>query len=262
MYMFVIVVFALVVVVGLWLGGMWFANDFSIRRFDLRRFNQVLVIFPHPDDETNVAGTLLRLRQQGAHITLLVLTKGEHGTPDAHLDLSLKATRSAEMRHAGKLLGVNELIQKDLGDGEVARHRIEAQKCIDDAIHDTEPDLIITYDLAGLYGHEDHIACAEEVVRCLENYNSRVTLWYSAVPPRLLSLTNLPTHMAKDPNFAKKRAKPNIRIAIGPRGVVAKINSIYAHASQRRSFRESVPLRAPLWLMYSMRINEYFEEVR
>lgn len=245
-----------------WTVDMWYANDFSLRPVHLRQFKRILVIFPHPDDETNVAGTLWRLHRQKAHITLLVLTKGECGTPDAHYDFSLKATRSAEMRRVRDALGINQLIQQDLGDGQVAHNRPAARKCIIDAIREAKPDLVITYDLAGLYGHEDHIACAEEAMHSLKQTHTAATLWYSAIPPRLLKLTNLPTHMAKDPRFADKRAKPNIRVNIGPAGTIAKVRSIYAHTSQRRSFRESVPLHAPLWFMYSMRVNEYFEEVR
>jgi LmbE family N-acetylglucosaminyl deacetylase len=220
------------------------------------------VIFPHPDDETNIAGTLWKLHRLRRHVTLQILTKGECGTPDAHFDFSLKATRSAEMRRVRDILGIDTLIQEDLGDGQVAAHRAEARTCIIAALREAKPDLVITYDLAGLYGHEDHITCAEEVAQCLKQTHSAATLWYSAVPPRQLKLTNLPTHMAKDRQFANKRAKPNLRVSVGPLGVIAKVHSIYAHTSQRRSFRESVPLHAPLWFMYSMRVSEYFEEVR
>lgn len=261
MLLVVLLILLLVGVLTAWLVGTWYVNDFSLRPGLLRQFKCVLVIFPHPDDETNIAGTLWRLHRQKAHITLLVLTKGECGTPDAHYDFSLKATRSAEMRHVRDALGIDRLIQHDLGDGQVAQNRAAARKCIIDAIREAKPDLVITYDLAGLYGHEDHIACAEEAMHSLKQTHTNATLWYSAIPQRLLKLTHLPTHMAKDPRFADKRAKPNIRVNIGPMGVMAKVRSIYAHTSQRRSFRESVPLHAPLWYMYSMRVNEYFEEV-
>lgn len=261
MLLALILIFLLVVVLAVWLAGTWYTNDFSLRPAYLKQYKRVLVIFPHPDDETNIAGTLWRLHRLKSHVALLVLTKGECGTPDAHYDFSLKAIRSAEMRRVRDTLGIDRLIQEDLGDGEVARHRAQARRSIMSAIREANPDLVITYDLAGLYGHEDHIACAEEVARCLESYKSPVTLWYSAIPPRLLKLTNLPTYMARDPKFANKRAKPDLRVGIGPLGVAAKVRSIYAHASQRRSFRESVPLHAPLWFMYSMRVNEYFEEV-
>lgn len=258
----ILLVALLAVLAAVWLVGMMYANDFSIAPAGLSQFKRVLVVFPHPDDETNIAGTLWRLHRLKSHVTLLVLTKGECGTPDAHYDFSLKATRSAEMRRVRDALGIDRLVQEDLGDGQVASRRAEARQCIADAIREAKPDLVITYDLAGLYGYADHIACAEAVAQCLEQTHTTATLWYSAVPPRLLNLTNLPTHMAKDPHFADKRAKPNLRVAIGPLGVMAKVRSIYAHTSQRRSFRESVPLHAPLWLMYSMRVNEYFEEVR
>lgn len=258
----ILLIALLIALAAVWLVGMVYANDFSIAPATLGRFQRVLVIFPHPDDETNIAGTLWRLHRLKSHVTLLVLTKGECGTPDAHYDFSLKAIRSAEIRRVRDALGIDRLVQEDIGDGKVADRRPDARAAIVKTIQEAKPDLVITYDLAGLYGHADHIACAEEAVAALKQANATARVWYSAVPPRLLNLTNLPTHMAKDPHFADKRAKPNLRISIGPLGVIAKVRSIYAHTSQRRSFRESVPMRAPLWLMYSMRVNEYFEEVR
>jgi LmbE family N-acetylglucosaminyl deacetylase len=262
MLLVILLAVLIIAVLIVWVVGMRYANDFSLQAADLTPFKHVLVVFPHPDDETNIAGALWRLHRLRSHVTLLVLTKGECGTPDAHFDFSLKATRSAEMRRVRDTLGIDRLMQEDLGDGQVAQHRAEARACIIAAIREVKPDLVITYDLAGLYGHEDHIACAEEVALCLKQTHTAAALWYSAMPPRQLQLTNLPTHMAKDPHFADKRAKPNLRVPIGPLGVMAKVRSIYAHASQRRSFRESVPLHAPLWFMYSMRASEYFEEVR
>lgn len=261
--MFLAIIVILVVVATItWFIGMHYVNDATLSQANLGKFKRVLVVFPHPDDETNIAGTLLRLHQLHAHITLLVLTTGECGTPDAHMEPALKAIRSREMIHVATLLGIDHLIQKDIGDGQVAHKRTEARISIVNAITASKPDLVITYDLAGLYGHQDHIACAEETLQCLQAGKSTATIWYSAAPKRLLDMTNLPTHMAKDPEFAKKRAKPNLRVSIGLAGTIAKIHSIYAHKSQRRSFRESTPYRAPIWFIYSMRTNEYFEELR
>jgi hypothetical protein len=40
---------------------------------------RVLALFPHPDDEVTVAGTLMKLKSEGHHVTLVCLTRGEKG---------------------------------------------------------------------------------------------------------------------------------------------------------------------------------------
>src|SRR5215471_6912930 len=100
-----------------WLAGFWFVNELTIPSGRITGFRKALVIFPHADDEMNVGGLLWRLSQQGTAVTLVILTKGERGTSDAHLDPKLKVIRSEEAQASCKCLGVSQLIQKDFGDG-------------------------------------------------------------------------------------------------------------------------------------------------
>ena len=243
----------------LWLASMWYINDFSVPRKHLEHVKEALVIFPHADDETNIAGLLWLLKQGRVAVTFVVLTRGENGTPDAHKDLHLKTVRANEVQRVARRLGAGQLIQEDFGDGQLNTQKAELRRYIDKLLQTQQPDLVITYDKAGLYGHEDHITCSEITTELLANY-PKTQLWYSVWPKHLLRTAHLPTHMAKDPAFESKRGVPNARIFIG-RGVFAKIASVYSHTSQRRSFRSMMPMHVPIWLLYSLQIFEYYERV-
>src|SRR5690242_2385231 len=80
-----------------WLAGFLLANDFAVPLRDGRAFHRVLVIFPHADDEAVTCGGFLhRLSTSGCAVTLVILTKGERGTPDGIVNLSLKEVRTQE----------------------------------------------------------------------------------------------------------------------------------------------------------------------
>ncbi len=255
---FVVILLALFVA---WLVGMLYVNDFSIRSATLPRGKRVLVIFPHPDDETNVAGTLWRLARRNCQVTLAVLTEGECGTPDAHFDPTLGARRRQEMRRVAKLLHAKKLAQENFGDGQLAGQEKMLEKYLSRLLDLEKPDIVISYDLAGLYGHPDHVVCAEALHDVLKQQFPNTVFWYAAWPERMLAMSNLPEHMAKDADFKQKRAKPNMRIFTGA-GVIARIRAVYAHISQRRSFKDNSPRHLPPWLVHSWQIFEYYERVR
>lgn len=67
-----------------------------------------LVVAPHPDDETLGCGaTILRKRQAGTEVTLLVVTDGRHSHRSATVSPDrLAALRAAELRAAASRLGI------------------------------------------------------------------------------------------------------------------------------------------------------------
>lgn len=121
----------------------------------------LLAIFAHPDDESLACGGLLaRCAQAGARVSLLCLTRGEHGPGgDPH---TLGETRARELHEAARVLGVHDVTMLEHEDGMlpwVDRAALEAD--IGAAIRRTAPDVVVTFDEDGLYGHPDHIATHE-----------------------------------------------------------------------------------------------------
>lgn len=88
---------------------------------------EILVLAPHPDDETfGCGGTLKLLSDAGALIDVLFLTRGELGTetniPDTlDLQFALAATRTQEAADACSTLGVRHTYFLNGSDGKLAQ---------------------------------------------------------------------------------------------------------------------------------------------
>ena len=252
---------AVLVLLFLWTSGFLFATDFSLPTKKTKHFKHVLVIFPHADDEAvNCGGTLHRLSKTGSTVTLVILTKGERGTPDATLDEHLKAIRTKEAQSVAALLGISHLQQEDFGDGTLHMQQQALQTFIENLIAQEKPDLLITYDLAGFYGHPDHIACSQIITTLQKTTFQQISLWYATFPKRLLATVKLPEHLLRDPLFQTKRAAPTHKIFIGS-SVFPKIQAWYTYKSQRASLTTGIGKLLPLWFFLSMVLFEYFANV-
>jgi len=227
---------------------------------DLRRFANVLVVFPHPDDETiTCGGTIRRFADAGATVTLLLLTGGERGTPTGTLDAQLKTTRRGETDRAARILGITCVIHEDFGDGQLREQREQVMPALARTIARVHPDLILTYDLAGLDGHPDHAACSAMLTE-LKTQVPNARMWHVAPPARVLGALRLIGQMATDPTVDASRAVPTHRLFIGP-AVVPKIRAWQAHRSQRRAIRKGPGRLVPTWLAVTGWPFEYFAEV-
>jgi N-acetyl-1-D-myo-inositol-2-amino-2-deoxy-alpha-D-glucopyranoside deacetylase len=142
-----------------------------------------LLVHAHPDDEAIATGaTMAKYVAEGAHVTLVTCTLGEEGeivVPDlAYLAAAesdgLGQQRIDELAEAMKALGVTDFRflggpgrWRDSGMmGEPTNDRPDAfwQADIDEAtrelvavVREVRPQVIITYDANGAYGHPDHI---------------------------------------------------------------------------------------------------------
>lgn len=244
-----------------WLYGFFQANDFSVSDISIKKFKNILVIFPHPDDETLSAGGLIaNFIDQKSSVTVVVLTRGEKGNDDAHTDETLKEIRKNELLTALNCLGVTRISLEDFGDGQLRSRKNELSEYIDTTIQTVMPDLIITYDLSGLYGHDDHIIVSEIISDRVMTKYKHIALWYPSFPKKILAMLTLPEHMAKNPEFKLKRVTPNAKVLIG-KNITRRIRALYAYGSQLYSFRKSFPVpQIPLWYYYSMQLFEYYHE--
>jgi LmbE family N-acetylglucosaminyl deacetylase len=245
----------------LWITGFLVVTDFSVPVKNAGKFHHVLAIFPHADDEAiSCGGSLHHFSAGGSAVTLVLLTKGERGTADATLNASLKDIRTREARRVTAILGISRLIQEDFGDGELHNKKQELRMFIETLIEEEQPDLLITYDLAGFYGHTDHIACSEVITELKKTRFPEVPLWYVTFPKRILARARLPEHVATSPHIQEKRASPTHKLFIGA-SVFPKIKSWYTYKSQRASFTQGISKLLPLWFFLSMLLFEYFAEV-
>ena len=149
---------------------------------------RLLFVHAHPDDETLTTGvTMAAYAARGHDVHLLTCTLGEEGEiipPGlAHLgtdrDGSLGAWRREELRAAMSVLGVaHSVLGEDPDRGVASRYRdsgmagtpsqehrdafvradpVEAAAMVAAQIRAIRPDVVVTYDAQGGYGHPDHV---------------------------------------------------------------------------------------------------------
>ena len=118
----------------------------------------LLAIFAHPDDESLACGGLLaRCAAEGVRVSLLCMTRGEHG-PGGEPGV-LGAVRTRELQAAAGVLGIREVVVLEHEDGMLPW--IDAGTLEGDillAVRRARPDVVVTFDEDGLYGHPDHVA--------------------------------------------------------------------------------------------------------
>lgn len=135
---------------------------------------RLLGAFAHPDDEGIVSGAFLQYSTSGVETGLVCATRGEVGEiadPALATPENLGQVREGEMRAAAKELGVHNLWflgYRDsgmAGTPENADPRAFAQASAAEVvgklvkiIREFRPQVIVTFDESGAYGHPDHIA--------------------------------------------------------------------------------------------------------
>ena len=235
-------------------------TDRSVPVRDPRRFKNVLAVFPHADDETvHCGGSLARFAETGASVTLLLLTGGERGNPAGVIDPALAAVRRRESERAAAILGVTRVIQEDFDDGQLRQHTDAVESVLSRRIEEVHPDLILTYDLAGFDGHQDHVACSQVLTKLCRTQFPAVPLWYVALPARMLRLLVLVGQVADDSRAAQRRVTPTHRLFVGS-AIVPKIRALSAYRSQRGSIGKGLGRIIPAWLPVSMLQFEYFAD--
>ena len=153
----------------------------------MRDYNnrKILVIFPHADDEAlSAGGVLSNLSMNGANLRWIILTKGEKGTPNGEVNDNLKQIRIDESHRTAKILHIDSVVQGDFPDGGLNSADKSLNQYIEQQIDDFKPNLVLTYDLSGLYGHPDHIAVSEITTRIITE-RPNTELWYVSFPKRI-----------------------------------------------------------------------------
>lgn len=148
----------------------------------------VLVVFPHPDDESfGPGGTIAQYRKLGIPVTYACLTLGEMGrnmgTPPFANRESLPVLRKKELLNACKILGIEDVRMLGFQDKMVEfEEEDKLIKSIKEIIEEVNPSLVITH-YPGHGVHPDHDAtgyATVEAVRQLPEGN-RPTLYCMAI---------------------------------------------------------------------------------
>jgi N-acetyl-1-D-myo-inositol-2-amino-2-deoxy-alpha-D-glucopyranoside deacetylase/mycothiol S-conjugate amidase len=153
----------------------------------------LMAVHAHPDDESSSTGGLLRLAAEQGHTTIVVTcTNGELGKvniPDVRLNprqdpadrQRLARIRQAELAQATAILGITRVYQLGYHDSGMAgwdsNHDRQAfvqahpEDVIGQLVHlirRHRPDVVVTYDAIGGYGHPDHIMAHRVTVASVE----------------------------------------------------------------------------------------------
>lgn len=168
----------------------------------------LLLMHAHPDDEAiSTGGVMMKASADGHRVVLVTATRGEAG--EIHnMDVDstrphLGEVRTKELEAAARILGVNRgefLDYRDsgmVGTPENDDPRSFHQAPLDEAagrlaaiLREERPDVVVTYDSDGTYGHPDHIKAhhiTNAALDLLEKEGWRPSkLYYMAIPRSLM----------------------------------------------------------------------------
>ncbi|MEA2627590.1 MAG: hypothetical protein QOJ10_50 [Chloroflexota bacterium] len=168
----------------------------------------LLLVHAHPDDEAiSTGGAMMKAKGEGHRVVLVTSTRGEAGEI---YNMDEKATRphlgevrTKELETAAKILGVDRLEflgYRDsgmVGTRENEDPRSYHQAPLDEAaaklaaiLREERPDVVVTYDADGTYGHPDHIKAhhvTNAALDVLEKEGWRPSkVYYTAIPRSLM----------------------------------------------------------------------------
>jgi N-acetyl-1-D-myo-inositol-2-amino-2-deoxy-alpha-D-glucopyranoside deacetylase len=232
-----------------------------------------MLVHAHPDDESIGTGaTMAKYAAQGAGVTLVTCTLGELGEiipPDlAYLgwdkENRLGEYRIGELAAACAALGVTD--HRFLGgpgrwhdsgmmgtpsndwDGAFWRADVdEAARALLEIITDVRPQVLVTYDSNGFYGHPDHIQAHRAAWRAFELADGLVAKFYATATPKSVLAEGI-TLMGGDepassgPDFTAVQSADDLPFGVPDDQVSteidasdyleAKLAAMRAHASQ------------------------------
>ncbi len=168
-----------------------------------------LYVFPHPDDECfgPVPG-IARQRRNGHEVHLLTLTRGEATSQRERLDYSkaeMAEVRHQEMQAVADVLDLTSLTVLEYPDGRLGElNPLVLEEAVAGHLHDTEPDVVITYPVHGVSGHPDHLVTHAVVKRvaCALRRDGAATprrLAFYTLPPAP-EAANRPEHLQHSPS--------------------------------------------------------------
>jgi LmbE family N-acetylglucosaminyl deacetylase len=141
----------------------------------------LLAVHAHPDDETvTMGGTLARYSADGVRTVVVTCTHGDLGEVDGArvpIEADVGTLRDRELEAAARCLGVSRLVNLGYFDSGMAgwaeNHRpgaffaaglAEASARLLEIIREERPQVLVSYDQTGGYGHPDHLKAHQVAV--------------------------------------------------------------------------------------------------
>ena len=176
------------------------------------RAPRLLFVHAHPDDETLATGVAVAHHvARGDDVHVLTCTLGEEGEVIpirlAHLEGApgdpLAAHRREELRGAMEVLGVTHHLLGAAGDGAPPAYRdsgmagspaaahprawvgadlADAAAAVRAVLDDVRPDVVVTYDATGGYGHPDHVRTHDATCRAVAS-SADAPVLYAVLTP-------------------------------------------------------------------------------
>lgn len=150
-------------------------------------YKRVIVIFPHPDDETfGAGGTLASLVDAGANVTYWCGTLGEMGrnmgNPVFANRETLSTYRKKELDEAAGVLGI-DVVHLGYRDKTIEFEVLEEMVThLRTKLEESKPDLVITH-YPGYAVHPDHDALGRAAVEAVKEMKDeeRPVVWMHAI---------------------------------------------------------------------------------
>lgn len=222
----------------------------------------LLAVFAHPDDESfGPGGTLARYAHEGVDVHLVCATRGEAGGSDLD-DLGacedLACRREEELRCAAEVLGlagVHILGYRDSGmagspdnehpqalvraDPQFLAGQVAAWMC------ELRPQVVLTFDPFGGYGHPDHVTMHHATLRAFERVRAGLLvpeaqpqkLYYTAFSRTLLRwVVRLMPLFGRDPGALGRNEDIDLReIASHETPITTRVNIRRYYDLRRRA---------------------------
>ncbi len=188
----------------------------------------ILFCFAHPDDEVGLAPLVARyMQEEGAEVTLVCTTNGDVGTVDEQYlqgYASIPELRLAELACAAKTIGFSEVITfgyRDSGMMGTADNQHpdsfwqapleEVTLRLMEIMRRVRPQIVMTFNTFGAYGHPDHIKINQATVEAFQRLQSETEhpqkLYYTAISRRMIGLgIKMMRLLGKDPRKGGRNA--------------------------------------------------------
>ncbi len=168
-----------------------------------------VAVHAHPDDEAiSTGGVLALLGRQGVRTVLVTCTDGEFGdapggvkpAEEGHDADEVAAHRAAELDAAVAALGVSRLVKLGYRDSGMrgwpqnddprsfwATPVEAAAERLAEVLAAERPQVVMTYNEHGFYGHPDHIQAHRVTLAAIARLDYEPTLYFNAIPASVMA---------------------------------------------------------------------------